>query len=293
MNFFKISFLFSLVFIVGCDLLDRDEEIPAFLRVNTVELVGGIPGSDECFDNKIYNIEVFVEGRNIGIYAVGSDIPVFEEGIVDIEIFPLVAFAGSSQILEPHLFLQKIERTLEFNSGIVNEIDVEANYYDDISVYISEDFESLPFTFTEDVDEDTLTGLTVELNSFCSDNHVGAFHLTDSSRLSIVTTTNLNQILNLPSDQAYLEVDYLSELNLTFSFYTLTGNGEPGFSNLYFVNPKNNWNRLYINMSDYIRDSNAERFQMLISAELPLLDAVGDTIRSGSAYLDNIRVISF
>ena len=46
-------------------------------------------------------------------------------------------------------------------------------------------------------------------------------------------------------------------------------------------------------MSDYIRDSDAERFQMLISAELPLLDSAGDTIRSGSAYLDNIRVISF
>ena len=109
MNFLKIPFLFSLVFIIGCDLLDRDEEIPAFLRVNTVELVGGIQGSDECFDNKIYNVEVFVEGRNIGIYAIGSDIPVFAEGQVDIEIFPLVAFAGSSQILEPHLFLQKIE----------------------------------------------------------------------------------------------------------------------------------------------------------------------------------------
>ena len=91
-----------------------------------------------------------------------------------------------------------------------------------------------------------------------------------------------------------MKIDYLSDLNLTFSFYTLnTGLVSVGFENLYFVNPKDSWNRLYINMTDFIRDSDADRFQMLISAELPLLDESGDTIRSGSAYLDNIRLISF
>ena len=109
-----------------------------------------------------------------------------------------------------------------------------------------------------------------------------------------MTTNELNQIVDLSSDQAYLEFDYLSDINLTISFYTFnTTTGEAGGSALYYVNPKNEWNRLYINMSDYIRDSDSDRLQMLIIAELPLLDEAGDTLRAGSAYLDNIRVISF
>lgn len=294
MNFWKVLFFLPLFCTVGCDLLDRDETIPAFLRVDSVELLGGISGSDFCFDNKVYNVEVYIGGENIGIYALGTDIPVFFEGATGVEIFALVPFAGSSQILEPHLFLQKIEFDVDFQSGLVSSFDLTASYFDGLTNYISEDFENSPYVFSENVDEDSLSGLDVELNDFCANNHVGAFHLTDSSRLSVVTTNNIYQIANVPSNQAYLELDYFSEINLTISLYTFNSlNGDVGFSDLYYVNPKSDWNRLYINMTDFIQTSDADRFQLLISAELPVIDALGDTLRTGSAYLDNIRVISF
>ena len=69
MNFWKVLLFLPLFGAVGCDLLDRDETIPAFLRVDSVELLGGVSGSDFCFDNKVYNVEVYIGGENIGIYA--------------------------------------------------------------------------------------------------------------------------------------------------------------------------------------------------------------------------------
>ena len=98
MSFNKIFLLFTVLVVAGCELFDRDEVVPAFIRINSVDLITDLWDADNCFDNKVKNVEVFVDGQTIGIYAIGTDIPVFFEGSANVEIFPLVYF------LRFHLF---------------------------------------------------------------------------------------------------------------------------------------------------------------------------------------------
>ena len=46
-------------------------------------------------------------------------------------------------------------------------------------------------------------------------------------------------------------------------------------------------------MTDFIRQSNGIKFQMYLSASLPLVDEDGNTVYSGKAYLDNIRILTY
>ena len=91
---------------------------------------------------------------------------------------------------------------------------------------------------------------------------------------------------------SYIEFDYLSDLDLVLSFSS-TGPSGVLVENVYIVKPKDEWNRIYINLQEFILQSNGVNYQLVVGASLPLLDANGVENQSGTAYIDNLRVISF
>ena len=284
------SVLLILVF-SSCTLFDQEEDIPGILIISSIEVNEDNPNFETCFGHKIRNIEVYANGVTQGIYPINSPIPIFEEGSIDIEIFPLVYASGSSQNIEPHLFLQKESFSVEMNFGEVVERDIVFEYQPN-TVFRLTEFFGLGNQFNIDIDDDEDNTLTVVTDDYCQNNQVGQFVLDTASRLAIVTTPSLLE--NLTSDQAYLELDYYSELDMTISFAILQQNSTNlQIQDLYYIKPKLEWNKLYINMTDFIRQSNGIKFQMYLSASLPLADEDGNTIYSGKAYLDNIRILTY
>ena len=283
--------VFVLLIFNSCSLFDQEETIPGILIISSVEVIEDNPNFETCFGHKIRNIEVYVNGVTQGIYPINAPIPIFEEGSVDIEIFPLVYASGSSQNIEPHLFLQKESFSLDINFGKVVERDIVFEYQPN-TVFRLTEFFGLGNQFNIDIDDDEENTLTVVMDDYCQDNQVGQFVLDTATNLAIVTTPSLLE--NLTSDQAYLELDYYSELDMTISFAILQQNSTNlEIQDLYYIKPKLEWNKLYINMTDFIRQSNGIKFQMYLSASLPLADEDGNTVYSGKAYLDNIRILTY
>lgn len=283
--------VFVLLIFNSCSLFDQEETIPGILIISSVEVIEDNPNFETCFGHKIRNIEVYVNGITQGIYPINAPIPIFEEGSVDVEIFPLVYASGSSQNIEPHLFLQKESFSLDINFGEVVERDIVFEYQPN-TVFRLTEFFGLGNQFNIDIDDDEENTLTVVMDDYCQDNQVGQFVLDTATNLAIVTTPSLLE--NLTSDQAYLELDYYSELDMTISFAILQQNSTNlEIQDLYYIKPKLEWNKLYINMTDFIRQSNGIKFQMYLSASLPLADEDGNTVYSGKAYLDNIRILTY
>lgn len=283
--------VFVVLIFNSCSLFDQEETIPGILIISSVEVIEDNPNFETCFGHKIRNIEVYVNGITQGIYPINAPIPIFEEGSVDIEIFPLVYASGSSQNIEPHLFLQKESFSLDINFGEVVERDIVFEYQPN-TVFRLTEFFGLGNQFNIDIDDDEENTLTVVMDDYCQDNQVGQFVLDTATNLAIVTTPSLLE--NLTSDQAYLELDYYSELDMTISFAILQQNSTNlEIQDLYYIKPKLEWNKLYINMTDFIRQSNGIKFQMYLSASLPLADEDGNTVYSGKAYLDNIRILTY
>lgn len=283
--------VFVLLIFNSCSLFDQEETIPGILIISSVEVIEDNPNFETCFGHKIRNIEVYVNGITQGIYPINAPIPIFEEGSIDVEIFPLVYASGSSQNIEPHLFLQKESFSLDINFGEVVERDIVFEYQPN-TVFRLTEFFGLGNQFNIDIDDDEENTLIVVMDDYCQDNQVGQFVLDTATNLAIVTTPSLLE--NLTSDQAYLELDYYSELDMTISFAILQQNSTNlEIQDLYYIKPKLEWNKLYINMTDFIRQSNGIKFQMYLSASLPLADEDGNTVYSGKAYLDNIRILTY
>lgn len=283
--------VFVLLIFNSCSLFDQEETIPGILIISSVEVIEDNPNFETCFGHKIRNIEVYVNGITQGIYPINAPIPIFEEGSIDVEIFPLVYASGSSQNIEPHLFLQKESFSFDINFGEVVERDIVFEYQPN-TVFRLTEFFGLGNQFNIDIDDDEENTLIVVMDDYCQDNQVGQFVLDTATNLAIVTTPSLLE--NLTSDQAYLELDYYSELDMTISFAILQQNSTNlEIQDLYYIKPKLEWNKLYINMTDFIRQSNGIKFQMYLSASLPLADEDGNTVYSGKAYLDNIRILTY
>ena len=283
--------VFVLLIFNSCSLFDQEETIPGILIISSVEVIEDNPNFETCFGHKIRNIEVYVNGITQGIYPINAPIPIFEEGSIDVEIFPLVYASGSSQNIEPHLFLQKESFSFDINFGEVIERDIVFEYQPN-TVFRLTEFFGLGNQFNIDIDDDEENTLIVVMDDYCQDNQVGQFVLDTATNLAIVTTPSLLE--NLTSDQAYLELDYYSELDVTISFAILQQNSTNlEIQDLYYIKPKLEWNKLYINMTDFIRQSNGIKFQMYLSASLPLADEDGNTVYSGKAYLDNIRILTY
>ena len=130
------------------------------------------------------------------------------------------------------------------------------------------------------------------VDDFCDNNSVGEIILYKDYPVMIQSPSDLFNF-QLPNfGPAYIEFDYLTEVELVFSFSSITS-VDVQFDNVYSVNPKDEWNRIYVNLDDYLLLNDVNTSQLVIGAILPLLDENGDSTLIGKAYIDNLRVISY
>jgi hypothetical protein len=99
----------------------------------------------------------------------------------------------------------------------------------------------------------------------------------------IISIENLFLPKNAP---VYLELNYKSDLTFSSGVYA----NEPGQVNQYtsglFINPSDNWNKIYVDIAPAIASSsNASSYKLYIGA----LKSIDGTTKS--LYLDNIKVV--
>ena len=288
---FYVTVLLSLTF-SSCELFDQDEAIPGFIQINSVSITGSLGSNTSCFNNKIENVEVFVNNETIGVYPVGAKIPVFQFGESEFEIFCLVPKSGSSRQLEAHAFLNTISFTESIVEGEVTELDLTTSYQASTVVHFEEYFETTANKFSRDLDDFDTTAIRNVVDDFCDNNSVGEIILYKDYPVMIQSPSDLFNF-QLPNfGPAYIEFDYLTEVELVFSFSSITS-VDVQFDNVYSVNPKDEWNRIYVNLDDYLLLNDVNTSQLVIGAILPLLDENGDSTLIGKAYIDNLRVISY
>lgn len=291
-----ILFFFTLITSLtfnSCEIFDQEELVPGFIQINAVNITGELgSGTTSCFDNRIDNVEVFVNNETVGVYPLGTKIPVFQFGEVDFEVFCLVSKSGSSEQLEAHSFLGTIKFSETIEVGEVKELDLSTSYLSSTVVHFEEYFESALNKFGVDLDDFDTTSIQSVSDEFCSDNSVGKVTVWKDAPIMIGTSLE-DFRFELPEfGPAYIEFDYKTEVDLVFSISSVDQSGV-AFDNIYAVKPRDEWNRIYVNIDQYLLQNEVRTNQAAISAILPVLDENGDSTQIGNAYIDNFRIISF
>ena len=271
----KITFLIMAIIISSCQKEDVGG-VPAYIKINSIEL-------ENNTTSYITDAWVYINGQLQGVYELPSKFPVLEQGRTNIKVYAGIKNNGisSNRVIYPFYSSDTINELLNINS--TTEINPTVYIKENIEVH-SDDFET-NFTFNYD---SGFKGVVFE-----DGNNYGSLSLSDSDSIIISEINYKDFPLNFENvpqqgSPTYLELDYKSNTLFLVGMYITTPNIPTIEKELLFINPKENWNKIYIDLTQSISEAiGAETFSIYIKMQR-------DTILDENKLdFDNLRIIHY
>ncbi len=287
-----IPFLVGVMFLFfSCSKTDK---APAFLYIPAINY----DGNDSYKSHKLADAWIYANGNFLGVFGLPADIPILEEGKVDIIIDPGVREFGPNgpsvvTYLYPDIypFYERITATVNLASGRTDTLRPTTRYKSNAKVVFSEDFEGASNVFRQELDKNPNTVISNQSQTVKSGLQSGMANM-DTTNFLLQTATTLDYIIPFDNRPVYMELDYLSEINLEIGLIgrdSITGQTTSVFE--YVLLPKSEWTKAYINLTSLItstkKKSNYIAFRTYITK-----NGNGQFIKPKAfVAIDNVRLL--
>lgn len=281
-SFVFLLFTFMMMAASSCDLINPEEQIPAFIRIDSIQL-STANGEGNSTDNFV-DAWVYENEKLLGVYELPATVPVLKDGVADIRVRAGVKLNGQVASRIPWLFTRDYQNEIGVYPDSIIHLNPTLSFNDWVSFDWVEDFEG--------------SGNTVVLssNSQGSVSRVSGSEAFDGQSLKISMNAGENLVesvrggnaLPLPGQgtPVMLEITYRCNNSFVVGLYS----DDPGGTvqqSILVLNPKEDWNHVYVNLTDAI-GSNANFFR-----HKPFFGFLRDEGVEGEAYvyIDNIRLL--
>lgn len=269
MNKYLVYFIFFL-FLFSCDK-ENVNEVPAYIKIDSIIMDGNN-------SQNITDVWIYIDDIIQGVYELPAEIPLLVEGKHKLRIKAGIKENGISATRIPYPF---------YTSYIIDEQDFiaeetiflnpEINFIDNITL-IKEDFEGIGVNLESTPISDT----TINIINDQSSNY-GEGILNDSLITFEVATDEFNIDELGP---VFLEIDYKSNTPFLVGIYANFPQSLVLQKDIIWITPKDEWNKIYINLSSTIQESNqAESFKVFIGMKRDF------TQEANWVNLDNLTII--
>lgn len=293
----RLYYLLLAVAILGfsaCDIINPDEEIPAYIYVEPFEFSAG--PDQGTSDSKITEVWVFVDGDYLGAYPLPSMIPLLEKGEKLISLRPGIKENGLKSQPEIYPFYAPYEVTLDLVESNIDTLRPEITYKPDLVFEFVEEFEGDNHVFRE-IDEDYADRFTITTEDVFEGSRSGLIQLdTAVSILRAETIVRYPQFITNPFERAYLEINFKSDVPVFWGLTAHPANPLDPEVPLYEsgTNISEEWNKIYINLTGLVLNTDYEEFQVGLIAFIPTDAATGELIQeTGEVRIDNVKFIHY
>ena len=269
----KTIILLLIICIISCKK-EETNNIPSYITIDNIIL-------NNNSTQNITDAWVYIDENPVGVYELPANFPVLAEGTHKVRIRAGIKENGisgtrvqypfyASFIIEEQIFNK---RTTTLINPIVSYL--ESTILDDQS----EDFDGNGLNLESDS-----TTFSIE-NTNPLDGNYGTITLKDSILLGEVTT---KEFINLPQQQApvYLEIDYKCSIRFLVGVYINFPQSSVLQKDLVWINPKENWNKIYINLTSTITEAvGADSFKIFIKTQRDF------TQEKNTICFDNLKVV--
>lgn len=271
----------------SCDIINPDEEVPAYIHINEFSLTTNetTEGSNSA---KITEAWVFVDGAFLGVYDLPAQLPILQTGEVELKIEAGIKENGRSLTPDIYPFYAPYELTVNLVPNETIEINPTTTYADNAEIVFIEDFEDTrPRVFTE-----SITGnqeiIRTEEHAF-EGQYSGQFYVSNNNAIVEFSTPVTYNDLMENGVYVYLEVNYRSDAPVSWGIVgeqdAITGLErfwEAGFL------PKPEWNKIYFNISPSIVESQLDDYKIALRGDWRSQDP-----DSSLVHIDNIKLVRF
>lgn len=281
----RLNYLLALgcaALLAGCD--KEPGEIPAYIDVGEVRLTTE-PG-EGAPSHKITDLWIELGDEFHGAYPIGQPIPVLENERTRLLIFPGVKMNGVTSFPDIYPMYAPIRDTLDFRYGERIELPVTFQYKENVFFALQEDFEE-PHRLNVDLDEYDTTVISRTSVDVKWGQRAGLIELShEFPRLKVGSDMIFD--LSQPNRRVFLELDYKSEEPIFIGFRGNRAGLAPQNLLDAVINPRDEWNKIYFDFTNFVRGTQWDNYQLLIEAGWT---PRADTTEKSRIWLDNIKLM--
>ncbi len=295
-RFAMLTSLFAIGFI-GCDR--EDEPIPSYLTIEPFELLETDLGWHGSISQKITHADLFMfdstnnESVSLGVFELPATIPVLNTGNFSLNIDPVIKANGSSLNLQAYPFYTRFSKPINLKSDAPQSVKPSTKYNEDAVFEVIEDFENSGTLFSVERDGNANTAVVRSTEDVFEGQYVGLVKL-DTANVGIVAQTEgLFDLSVATSGKVFIELNYKTDVPLTFGIIPVSDNGQEGDPIWeWFVVARDEWNKIYFNLTDAISTTNFKRFAIAFSSTMPVENGKF-TLTEAEILFDNFKLVHF
>jgi hypothetical protein len=173
---------------------------------------------------------------------------------------------------------------LDLDPAEVDSIKPLTEYKSEVQFAFIEDFESAHL-FIDDQDEDPQTEMVITNTEVFEGTGSGRITLTtDHDLIEVATITRYSEVPTNGSP-VYLEMDYKNEIAFAVGLIGHQSGMIPATYYIITLRPRDFWNKIYINLTDALNQSDLAEYQIVF------LSSLDEDLDEGNIYLDNIKFL--
>lgn len=227
----------------GCSVFDPAEEIPSYLRINSIGLTINNSSVEGTASHKITDAWVYVDGQLIGGFEMPVNIPVLAEGPHQVLVLAGIKQNGQSSTRAIYPYYKGWESTVTFTRGQSVVVSPVVEYYPTTNFMWMCDFDGAGTTITE-LSQNRMTVIS-GASAFEGES---AYVTLNADTNEFYAHSSFPMAFNGSYD-VYLELNYKCNQNFVIGLYNATnGNFIPWCD----VSESQSWNKIYIRLNDAI-----------------------------------------
>lgn len=280
----------------GCD--KEEEPVPGYIHIEPFELTATDPEVHGSISEKITHARIFAldkttgESHALGVVTLPATIPSLATGGQELNIDPMIKANGNTLFLQVYPFYTRYKETVNIVPGEELTVSPSTMYVDNAEFEFVEDFEGVGHLFEVERDANDETKIVQSQDDVFEGSYSGKITLDTANNL-IVAASNYVYTLNYTDiGKVFMEVNYKTDVPIEFGVLNIDNFGSevPNFE--FVVLAKNEWNKIYFDMTDIIATASFNRFVFVIRAGIPYENGK-PTLEKAEIYLDNIKLIHF
>lgn len=265
----------------SCDIINPAEQIPAYLQIDTITFTA-LPGQGSS-SQKITDVWIDANNAAQGVYEIPATFPVLDSGQTSLVISAGILDNGISATHAIYPFYYPDTLTINLEEKKIYPLTPHFTYRSVTKFSFIEDFEA--GNILSQISGDSNLIRTNETNNVFEGNYSGYIFLDSAHNVYEGRTSNGYVIPK--GSPVYLELNYKCDQAFEVGLYgTATSVGNLS-EYKWIINPKENWNKIYLDMTKDVNDLNADLIQVQFRA---VFDGANP---SSHIYLDNIKLVNY
>ncbi|MCB9252405.1 MAG: hypothetical protein H6605_08035 [Flavobacteriales bacterium] len=290
-----LFFLTSWILFSSCEKVDKEEQVPAYLRIEKIDLMVKPDGTQGSNAHDIVDAWVLADGELIGVFEMPCIIPILKKDSTEIIVFAGVRVNGQQNNRKFYPFYEVYKQKVFLEPLKIDTLNPVTTYREGVKFSWIEDFEDFNVSMiksgvTRTVDTMFITSEPDEVYQFGTTGNKYSGKVDFRSKIGTFENSTI-QSFDLPraTTDVFLEVNYKSDVAIQFGLYPGSSSGFEQGVPVYIGFPsKEVWKKAYIRLTDEVNNQEyaGKQFRLFIHA-------INTVDEPAKILFDNLKIVHF